>query len=324
MTQQIATPSFIEGTDVSGFQADQDTHHSLVDWKLVCDSGRTFSYIKASEGNTGVDKSYPSHAEGAGHQGLWTGAYHFGHPDAGLGDPVAEARAFRAAAGEQPLGSNLPPALDIEVRPPLNQKAAADWLLAFLAECDQQFQRPDTTVYTMPAFWLWLGEYGLDPRFAERPLWHSQFWLPTARKNPLPTPIKPWTRWALWQYGGGASHKAGGNEATCPGIPGFADLSCFQGTQDEFVQFINGKKQISPPTSGWTTLFSGSLGPNVRKLQAFLNTLALIDPPLTVDGVFGPRTEQAVKSLQTREGLNADGVFGPGSQLAAIRLGFLP
>jgi len=36
----------------------------------------------------------------------------------------------------------------------------------------------------------------------------------------------------------------------------------------------------------------------------------------TADGIFGPKTEAAVKQCQERCGVTADGIWGPGSQAA--------
>jgi hypothetical protein len=52
-----------------------------------------------------------------------------------------------------------------------------------------------------------------------------------------------------------------------------------------------------------TVLKKGSKGPSVVTLQEFLK--------LTADGIFGPKTESAVKSYQKKNGLVADGVVGP-------------
>ena len=53
----------------------------------------------------------------------------------------------------------------------------------------------------------------------------------------------------------------------------------------------------------------GSRGPDVAKLQAQLRSTS---PGLACDGVFGPRTEHAVRSFQRRRGLYPpDGVVGP-------------
>lgn len=52
-----------------------------------------------------------------------------------------------------------------------------------------------------------------------------------------------------------------------------------------------------------TTIKNGSKGTEVRKLQEILG--------VTVDGIFGPKTESAVKEFQNEHGLDADGIVGP-------------
>ncbi|MBQ7770183.1 MAG: peptidoglycan-binding protein [Clostridia bacterium] len=51
----------------------------------------------------------------------------------------------------------------------------------------------------------------------------------------------------------------------------------------------------------------GSSGNDVKELQSALNGAGY---PLTVDGVFGVQTENAVKQFQTAKGLTVDGVCG--------------
>lgn len=59
-----------------------------------------------------------------------------------------------------------------------------------------------------------------------------------------------------------------------------------------------------------TTIKLGDAGDDVKRLQrVFAREKALL--PDDVDGVFGPKTEQAVKDFQQSEGLVADGVVGP-------------
>lgn len=57
-----------------------------------------------------------------------------------------------------------------------------------------------------------------------------------------------------------------------------------------------------------TTLKRGSRGDEVEYLQALLG--------ITVDGDFGPKTEQAVKDFQQARGLVADGIVGPATWAA--------
>lgn len=57
-------------------------------------------------------------------------------------------------------------------------------------------------------------------------------------------------------------------------------------------------------------LSRGTQGPDVRRLQTFLNGLQ--DPELMVDGQFGTGTEAAVMGLQDDLGVAATGTVGPG------------
>jgi hypothetical protein len=66
-----------------------------------------------------------------------------------------------------------------------------------------------------------------------------------------------------------------------------------------------------PPASlGDTTMRRGSRGDNVRALQTMLNARGA-NPPLAVDGRFGPLTDAAVRNHQRQNGQRADGVVGP-------------
>ncbi|VVB68922.1 Putative peptidoglycan binding domain protein [uncultured archaeon] len=58
------------------------------------------------------------------------------------------------------------------------------------------------------------------------------------------------------------------------------------------------------------TLAVGSTGPLVKTLQSTLNS-AGANPALNVDGIFGPKTETAVKAFQKSHGLAQDGIVGP-------------
>lgn len=63
---------------------------------------------------------------------------------------------------------------------------------------------------------------------------------------------------------------------------------------------------IVPPT-----LKKGSTGLQVQRLQKFLNWYG--NYGLVVDGIFGTKTQKAVKDFQKRTGLAVDGIFGKNS-----------
>lgn len=55
-------------------------------------------------------------------------------------------------------------------------------------------------------------------------------------------------------------------------------------------------------------LSQGSKGEDVKKVQLALNRAG---SSLTIDGVYGPKTVQAVKNFQEDNGLSRDGICGP-------------
>lgn len=63
----------------------------------------------------------------------------------------------------------------------------------------------------------------------------------------------------------------------------------------------------------------GHGGPSVSDVQRQLNA-AGINPPLAVDGKFGPKTDAALRAFQQRNGLQVDGLVGP-ETLGALRNG---
>jgi peptidoglycan hydrolase-like protein with peptidoglycan-binding domain len=60
--------------------------------------------------------------------------------------------------------------------------------------------------------------------------------------------------------------------------------------------------------SPWPAVQKGSQGHPIRTLQLLLRARA---HNITVDGLFGPATEAAVKAFQASKGLAADGIVSP-------------
>jgi len=74
-------------------------------------------------------------------------------------------------------------------------------------------------------------------------------------------------------------------------------------------------KQTWAPRYARLTFKSGCVGGGVRELQTGLNKLG---NSLSVDGRFGPMTEEAVLKFQQEQGLEADGIVGPATWNALI------
>lgn len=58
------------------------------------------------------------------------------------------------------------------------------------------------------------------------------------------------------------------------------------------------------------------MGPDVRELQEKLNSVLKPVPPLVVDGIFGAKTDAAVRAFQARAKLSVDGIVGPKTRAA--------
>lgn len=68
------------------------------------------------------------------------------------------------------------------------------------------------------------------------------------------------------------------------------------------------------PCSKNQTLRQGQKNSCVRALQVYLNGYS--NARLTVDGIFGPATNTAVKNFQRKAKIGVDGIVGPQTRLA--------
>lgn len=181
------------GIDVSHWQGQ-------IDWFAVAGAGVDFAFVKATEGTTTTDVTYPLNRQGAGSAGVRVGAYHLARPsgatDAAIAaSAIAQADAFLAFA--QPAAGDLLPVLDLEHSGDLSVTQLTAWTQAWLDEVAARLGvRP--IVYASPAFWKrYLGD---TPVFATAgdPLWIAH-WTSSA------LPILPgggWGGfgWTFWQW----------------------------------------------------------------------------------------------------------------------------
>ena len=85
----------------------------------------------------------------------------------------------------------------------------------------------------------------------------------------------------------------------------YAALRAAEGTPICLVTRVGSIEKLQASTA---LLKSGSTGAEVRELQRFLTTFR--GEPGPVDGIFGRRTEGAVRAFQDERGLKADGIVG--------------
>jgi GH25 family lysozyme M1 (1,4-beta-N-acetylmuramidase) len=200
----------ITGPDVAVYQ---HPNGAAIDWRAVRNDGRSFTFIKSTEGTTYTNPYFASDWKAAGAAGLYRGSYHYARPSATAGSAKAQADYFASALGDLSLPGTLPPVLDLENNGQLSVAALRTWVSTFLSEVQARTQRVPM-IYTYPSFWN--NQMGASTDFHQYPLWIAHY--TTGSPN-----IIGWPRYTFWQYTSTAT--VGGITTT-----GHTDLSTFNGT----------------------------------------------------------------------------------------------
>jgi lysozyme len=198
----------LEGVDVSA-------HQGAIDWRAVASSGKSFAFIRVSDGAAFPDARFAANWAGARAAGLTRGAYQFFRPTE---DPVAQADTLLRTMGPLQSG-DLPPTIDVETlcAAPATQcaqgaspAATADAISAWIDRV-RGATGMMPILYTSPGFWSQIPARGLEHRAIP---WVSHWYAPK------PTVPRGWARWAFWQYS---------DKGQVPGIAGPVDLDRFEG-----------------------------------------------------------------------------------------------
>ena len=279
-----------EGIDVSAFQP-------VVDWTQIAAAGKTFAFIKATEGVTYTAPTFAAHWAGAEGK-VRRGAYHFFRSSSAGEAQIQHFFDVVRTAEAQNGKAELPPVLDVEWQRSsdplggLTRDAFADEVAAAVRELAAlSGRRP--IVYTSPNFWGLLPERGIEP-IAD--LWVARF------DVDKPGITGRWDKWTFWQYSAKGSVPG-------YGVPGHADVNRFCGSEADLRAYAGGAAApAGPPTVDLST----TLG-----LQRALNRLGAA-PPLDEDGILGERTKAAIRGFQKENGLIVDAVAGRQTKAAIV------
>lgn len=214
MQAPLSSLPLARGIDVSKSQG-------MVSWPAVKEAGYVFAYVKATDGETYVDPTFPQNWSGAASAGLLRGAYHFFRAE---DSPQAQAEFFWRTVGEN---GDLPLVVDVEQ----NMGEPIPTLLSNLTQLLEEIQQLSgrkPMIYTDPGFWNGLGA----SNFGDFPLWVADY--PPAGVLTPTVPIG-WTSWDFWQYYGPLSNAT--DYVEVPGVTCPVDLDVFNSSAASLLQW---------------------------------------------------------------------------------------
>ena len=275
-----------EGIDVSHYD-------EAVDFAQVKASGRSFAYIKATDGYGTQDAAgglrdtwYSRNSQSATAAGIAWGPYHFFRVYS-VASAQYQAELFWSTI--QGTGYTLTPVVDIETAD--GHQLATDVRAILQAFCDRfrELSGEDPVIYSYTSY---INEYGLAKQFGSYILWQADY--RSQRGN---------TGWdaAVWQYTDSGS------------VPGCTAPSVDLDRLYDASVYMPGTATVAPAP------VQPAADPIVLAHQQALNRLHIRDfagNALAEDGIAGDHTDQAIRNLQTVCGISVDGQWGPQTDAA--------
>src|SRR3954452_25442316 len=224
-TMAVAAPALavLSGPDVASYQ-----HGTSINWSAVKSAGKTFVFVKATEGTSYTNPYFAGDWAGTRAVGLIHGAYHFARPS--IGSAKAQADRFISIAGLAHDPGDLPPTLDLEATGGLSTSRLVTWTHNFLAEVTARTGRTPI-IYSYPYFWK--TSMGNSAAFTQYPLWVASYGVSSP-------PTIVWPTWTFWQYS---------STSTVSGISGQVDMDSFNGSLAQLQKLANITTVTSPPAT---------------------------------------------------------------------------
>lgn len=182
--------SGVNGIDVSRWQR-------TVNWDAWRSRGKTFAYVKATEGTSYRNPYFKSQYDGSRASGMIRGAYHFGSP--GNSSGRAQADYFvKHGGGWTRDGKTLPGVLDIEYNPygrvcyGMSKRALVGFVKSFTRRYKARTGR-DAVIYTTYGWWKRCT--GNSKAFNHtNPIWVARY------QSTVGTLPGAWPYYTFWQY----------------------------------------------------------------------------------------------------------------------------
>lgn len=198
----------VHGLDISH-------HQDVIDWEVLAREDISFVFIKATEGGDHKDTQFKRNWESAGNIGIVRGAYHF-FTFCKTGEEQARNYIETVPADK----NTFPPVIDLEFGGNCSARPPKEEVLSEIADfariVKQKYGRTPIIYATNQSYKSFLAD---EP--VEYPIWIRNIY----HKPKLPDGRE----WTFWQYA---------NRGKLYGIKGFVDFNVFNGTQEEFENFV--------------------------------------------------------------------------------------
>ena len=198
----------VKGFDVSHHQGD-------IQWQSISPQEFKFVYLKATEGGDFKDRKFQDNWLKAREQGFLVGAYHFYRL---CRDGQIQAQNFIETVPKKT--DSLPPVIDLEYDSTcINTYTREQLLKEIQVMHDQLYQHYglQPIFYTSKAFY----NIVLVDKFKQTPLWIREYQgQPELKGNP---------KWTFWQHT---------SQGQIKGIPTLVDLNVFQGSEQDWISFL--------------------------------------------------------------------------------------
>ena len=259
----------------------------VINWAKVKSAGVQVAILKATDKNNGPEPAFARNYAGATAQGIKVGCYRYVY-----------ARTVTAAENEARKvlavirGKAMPAGVWLDLEDKTIRNIPKATMLKMINAMTQIIQAAgyQVGIYTNPDWY----NHVLDASKITLPIWMASWGTNNGKPQRKPT-VKAQHTLVGWQYT---------DKGRIAGISTAVDLS-------QIYLLIGQTKSTDDGL-----LRKGDTGSAVKLLQRRLNILGA---QLTVDGIWGVKTDTAVRNYQYHAGLTVDGVVGPKTQAALIR-----
>lgn len=261
----------------------------VIDWEKVKKDGVKFAILKVTQKNNTVEKAFERNYAGCAKQGIPVGVYRYVYAKTAAA-ATAEAKAIVSVL----KGRKAPCGVWLDMEDKSLRKLGKSALTAVIAAERKVLEAAgyQVGVYCSQDWY----EHVLDVDKLDMPFWMARYGTNNGRQKTKPCVKRRHTLWG-WQYS---------SVGRVSGISGSVDVNVA----------YQAPGTVTGGAAASDLLRKGDRGEAVKLLQ---QRLTICGWNLTADGIWGAKTDSAVRAYQYKAGLTVDGIVGPKTQTKLIQ-----